>query len=99
MYVIGFIHPISGSIILLSRLSNIDNICYNKEPKLPGTSSPEYAKHYIDVDTAKSDIYKLRYHFRDFIKIKTCIIHTDTKEADGEDKALNSYKFSELKSL
>lgn len=69
--VIGFIHPISGNIIYLANAANITDICYSKNPKLLGTLSIKHAKVYPDIDAAKKDIYLLRYHHRDFLKITT----------------------------
>ena len=70
-YVIGFIHPKTHQPIFLANCANISDICYSKDPKLPGTANIKYAKVYYDIDTAKADIYLLRYHHREFIHIVT----------------------------
>lgn len=73
VYLIFFIHTQSRSVVFLEEKANIDAICYDKNPKLPGTLNPILAKQYKTVSEAKDDIFKLRYHHREFLKVKTGI--------------------------
>lgn len=70
-FVVAFIHPLTNQPIFLADSANISEICYSQCPKLPGTSNIKYAKIYQDLESAKSDIYLLRYHHRNFLKILT----------------------------
>lgn len=73
IYLIFFIHAQSNNIIFLSEDADIDAICYASDPILSGTINPMLAKKYIDIEEAKKDIYKLRYHHREFLKVITGI--------------------------
>lgn len=83
-YVVGFIHPVSNQCIFLANCADIADICYCEDPKLPGTTNVKYAKVYPDIETAKSDIYLLRYHHRQFLTIRTIakpVMHFQSKLA------------------
>lgn len=73
VYVIFFIHTQSKSIIFLAYTADIDAICYSSNPSLPGSVNYELAKRYKSIEEAKNDIYKLRYHHREFLKVMTGI--------------------------
>lgn len=73
VYLIFFIHKQDKTVVLLAEEANIERICYNDNPTLPGTLSPTKAKKYKSIEEAKKDIYKLRYHHREFLKIVTGI--------------------------
>lgn len=68
-YVLIFIHPKTQQGILLAKTAEISDICYTQRPYLPGTSNPMYAKFYNSLDDLKRDVYLLRYHHREFLKI------------------------------
>ena len=70
-YVVAFIHPISKEFIFLANCANIANICYAEYPQLPGTKNIKLAKIYPDLESIKADIYLLRYHHREFLRILT----------------------------
>ena len=70
-YIIGFIHPKTNQPIFLANSANISDICYAKDPKLPGTTNIKHAKVYYSIEAAKADIYLLRYHHREFLRITT----------------------------
>lgn len=70
-YVVAFVHPQSKELIFLANCANIADICYSEYPQLPGTRNVKLAKMYADLDSVKSDIYLLRYHHRQFLKILT----------------------------
>ena len=70
-YVVGFIHPRSEQVIFLASIADVSQICYAKEPQLPGTLNIKQAKVYQNLDAAKNDIYLLRYHHRQFLNIIT----------------------------
>ena len=72
-YVIFFIHAQSKNIIFLDASADIESICYASNPTLAGTINYELAKRYNSIEEAKNDIYKLRYHHREFLKIATGI--------------------------
>ena len=70
-YVVAFVHPQSRELIFLANSANIADICYSEYPQLPGTRNVKLAKMYADLDSVKSDIYLLRYHHRQFLKVLT----------------------------
>lgn len=73
VYLIFFIHKQDKTVVLLAEDADIESICYNDNPTLPGTIFPAKAKKYKSIEEAKKDIYKLRYHHREFLKIVTGI--------------------------
>lgn len=70
-FIVGFIHPFTKEIIFLANCADISAICYSDDPKLPGTKNVKLAKFYANLEKAKNDIYLLRYHHRQFLKIVT----------------------------
>jgi hypothetical protein len=80
--VIFFINPKSNQMIFLASTANIDDICYSTTPTLPGTVDYFGAKRYKNIEEAKSDIYKLRYHHREFLKIKLGIKRISKEELE-----------------
>ena len=68
-YVLIFIHPKTQQGILLAKTAEISDICYTQRPYLPGTLNPMYAKFYNSLDDLKNDVYLLRYHHREFLKV------------------------------
>ena len=99
-YVVGFIHPKTNQPIFLANCANISDICYARDPKLPGTINIKYAKVYYDIEAAKADIYLLRYHHREFLRITTIakpIIHFHAElSIDSEDDSIQLYAPVEL---
>lgn len=73
-YVVLLLNPENNKAAFLHNEANIKQICYQKDPKLPGTGNINKAKQYNDVDEAKADIYLLKYHFRFMLKTLFAII-------------------------
>ena len=68
-YIIFFVNPINKELMFLGYMADIDSLCYHSNLILPGTTNYRAAKRYKTVEEAKDDIYKLRYHHREFLKI------------------------------
>lgn len=68
-YIIFFIEPTNKKIMFLGNIADVDAVCYNENELLYGTKDIRLAKKYSSIDQAKEDIYKLRYHIRNFLKI------------------------------
>lgn len=99
VYLIFFIHKQSKTIVLLAEEANIESICYNDNPTLPGTIFPAKAKKYKSIEEAKKDIYKLRYHHREFLKIVTgikCMSKEDLEIALLTTTYCSNYKLDDL---
>lgn len=99
VYLIFFIHKQDKTVVLLAEEANIERICYNDNPTLPGTLSPTKAKKYKSIEEAKNDIYKLRYHHREFLKVMTgikeiSIIDLDIGKIENSDTI--TYKLIDL---
>lgn len=90
VFIIFFIHEESKSIIFLAYNADIDSICYNDTPKLPGTTNIKLAKRYETLDEASNDVYKLRYHHRDFLKTTVGIKRIYVSEF-GDPELLDGY--------
>lgn len=77
-YTLGFIPPYSTDIVYLASGFDIDSICYQNPPVIPGTIDQTKAALYDTVDKIKSDIYKLRYYHREFLTVACVITKIDT---------------------
>lgn len=82
VYTIFFMHPASKNIVLLAYTADIESICYSDVPSLPGTCNYRLAKKYSTIEQARSDIYRLRYHHRDFLKVFIGIKELSENELD-----------------
>lgn len=100
-YIVGFIHPMLKQVIFLANCADIAAICYAKAPKLPGTQNVKLAKFYSTIDAARSDIYLLRYHHREFLKIvivakPVAHFHAELLLPDSTENTIAEYPLSEL---
>ena len=73
-FVLVFFTPDLLDCVFLANSADIQSICYSKAPYLEGTKNILKARFYDNIDSAKSDIYTLRYHHREFLKIKIGIV-------------------------
>lgn len=76
-YTIAFFHPKTGKPVFLATTADINKICYEKYPQIPGTFDIAKAKIYKDLDEAKNVIFKLRYHHREFLAVLSIIKRID----------------------
>ena len=98
-YIIFFIDTKSNKLIFLADSADIDAICYDSNPTLAGTVDYRLAKRYNNITEAKSDIYKLRYHHREFLKVIVGIKKInveDLQPAKLSDYEPESYKIADL---
>jgi len=99
IYIIFFIHVQSKTIVFLAYNADIEAICYDSNPSLSGTNNYKLAKQYESIEEAKNDIYKLRYHHREFLKVITGIKGVDMSELDSNnqiDIKTNIYQLTDL---
>lgn len=96
-YILLFYSPLTNKIVFLDESADIKAICYSNNPKLPGTNNILRAKRYKDQDSAKKDVFDLRYYHREFIQINVIIIPYNKALKLFGVKSLDTFKsFAEL---
>ena len=80
-YTIAFFHPKIGKPVFLANTADINKICYEEYPQIPGTFDIAKAKIYKDLDEAKNVICTLG---KPNDKIVVFMAHTDTVFPDTE---------------
>lgn len=54
----------------LAQIAHINDICYSIDNYIPITMNAALSKLYDSEEAARNDIYLLRYHRREFLKVK-----------------------------
>lgn len=94
---IAFYHPKLKKLVFLANTVDIKNFCYTNNPYIPGTLNIEKAKIFKTIDDAKSLIYLLRYHRREFLQVVPIIKQLNSSNLNFSEKpCIEEYDISDF---
>lgn len=73
-FIVGFIHPKLNKVIYIAANNDIQKICSDRALQLSCTLDQNYAKRYLNIQDAKTDIYNLRYYRREYLTFKNIVL-------------------------